>query len=251
MKSKVFSGQTVIVTGGARGIGLAICQAFGLEGARVVIADVDLCAAQSLESELSSKGCEVLVIEVDVTDQPSVNAMVEKTLQVFGGVHVLVNNAGICPLTHFEEISEKEWQQVMDVNLKGAFLCSQAVVGQMKAQSYGRIVSISSVAGKMGGVLTGAHYAASKAGLIALTFCIARTYVSNGITANAICPATVETDLTKAWTEEQRSRLVQTIPAGRFGCPGDVSRAVLFVSAPEAGFITGEVIDVNGGLLMD
>jgi len=244
-------GRVAIVTGGARGIGAAIGWAFAREGARVALADVDPEAAREAAANLPEPGGPGLAVAVDVADRAAVQGMAGRVGAEWGRIDILVNNAGICPLTSFEEIEEAEWDRVLAVNLKGAFLCSQAVVGWMKAQHYGRIINISSVAGKMGGVMVGAHYAASKAGLLALTWCLARTYASYGITVNAIAPATVDTDLTRAWPEEMRENLARSIPLGRLGRPEDVAAAAVFLASEEASFITGEVLDVNGGFLMD
>lgn len=240
--------RVAIVTGGARGIGAAICRAFAHEGAQVVIADVDLTTeGQAAEPSLPDG----LAIEVDVADSKMVEAMVARVRATLGPVDILVNNAGVCPLADFEEIGEAEWDRVLAVNLKGAFLCSRAVVGGMRKRGWGRIINISSVAGKMGGVMVGAHYAASKAGLLALTWCLARTYASDGITANAIAPATVATGLTRSWSHEKRSRLIESIPLGRLGQPEDVAAAAVYLASDAASYVTGEVLDVNGGFLMD
>jgi 3-oxoacyl-[acyl-carrier protein] reductase len=246
------SGNVAIVTGGGRGIGAAICQSYIREGASVVVTDIDYPAAQAVVNHLPvSQGVAARALVCDITDPGAVNGMVEQVLDWFGKVDILVNNAGICPLTPLEEISPQEWDSVLNVNLKGAFLCSQKVIPHMAGRGYGRIINISSVSGKMGGVFVGAHYAASKAGLIALTFCLARSYASKGITANAICPATVESEMTSSWPQEQLHALVRAIPLGRLGSPSDVASAAVFLASKEAGFITGEVLDVNGGFLMD
>jgi len=238
-----------IVTGGARGIGLAICRRFVEEGAKVVIADIDQAegakAAQTLGIE------NAMAVLTDVSDPASVEEATRKTLDRFGRIDILVNNAGICPLRPLEEISVQEWDKVLDVNLKGAFLFSKAVLPQMREQGYGRIINISSVAGKMGGVFVGAHYAASKAGLIALTMCIARQYAQFGITANVICPVTTLTPMTASWPAELLEKLKKQIPLGRLATPEDIAAAVAFLASDDAAFITGEVLDVNGGFLMD
>jgi 3-oxoacyl-[acyl-carrier protein] reductase len=246
------SGNVAIVTGGGRGIGAAICQAYVEEGANVVVADIDYPAAQAVVNEIGhAHGVVARALACDITNPEQVNRMVEQVLGEFGKVEILVNNAGICPLTPLEEISPQEWDKVLAVNLKGAFLCSQKIIQPMREQGYGRIINISSVSGKMGGVFVGAHYAASKAGLMALTFCLARAYAALGITANAICPATVETEMTVQWSQEKREALAKAIPLGRLGLPSDVASAAVFLASKEAGFITGEVLDVNGGFLMD
>lgn len=246
------SGRVAIVTGGGRGIGAAICTSFLREGASVASADIDYPALQALANNLGAEQrTPLLPLGCDITDPDSVSEMVEQVLARFGKVDILVNNAGICPLTPFEAITPQEWDAVLAVNLKGAFLCSQAVVQPMRDKGYGRIINITSVSGKMGGVLVGAHYAASKAGLVALTFSLARRYASDRVTANAICPATVDTDMTRDWPAEKREALVESIPLGRLGQPLDVANAAVFLASEEAGFITGEVLDVNGGFFMD
>ena len=238
--------RVAIVTGGARGIGRAIGKAFAAEGARVVLTDIDVAALEVAGQDLGTRA-----IITDVTDEGSVRAMVEQVMQHYGRIDILVNNAGICPLTPFESIRRAEWDRVMAINLTGAFLCSQAVAPFMTRVGYGRIINISSVAGKMGGVTVGAHYAASKAGLLGLTWSLAKLYAPFGITANAIAPVTVETDLTREWPSEALERMRQSIPLGRLAHVNDVATAAVFIASEEAGFITGEVLDVNGGFLMD
>jgi len=237
--------RVAIITGGARGIGHAIGRAFAHQGARIVLADIDP-AVQDAAREINARG-----MIANVADENSVNALVKSTFEQFGRIDILVNNAGICPLTPFESITRAEWERVLAINLTGAFLCSQAVVPIMKQARYGRIVNISSVAGKMGGIAVGAHYAASKAGLLGLTKSLARIYAPFGITANAIAPATIETDMTRGWSVETLERLRQANPVGRLGQPQDVAAAAVFLASDEASFITGEVLDVNGGFLMD
>lgn len=244
-------GRVAIVTGGARGIGKAIGTALAKEGVDIVVADIDLPTAEETARAIEALGVEALALRVDVADRESVQRMVEAVLKRFGRIDILVNNAGICPLRPFEEISEEEWDRVLDVNLKGAFLCSQAVVKVLRRNGWGRIINIASVAGKIGGVKVGAHYAASKGGMIALTLCLARQYAPYGITVNAIAPATVATDMIKSWPEEDKRELVASIPLGRLGQPEDVAAAVVFLASDAASFITGEVLDVNGGFLMD
>ena len=238
--------RVAIITGGARGIGHAIGKSFAAEGARVVLTDVDPVALESAGKDLG-----VLAIVTDVADEDSVHAMVERVVQEYGKIDVLVNNAGICPLTPFESIGRTEWDRVIAINLTGAFVCSRNVVPFMKRQRYGRIINISSVAGKMGGVTVGVHYAASKAGLLGLTWSLARLYAPFGITANAIAPVTVDTDLTRDWSSQVLEQIRQSIPLGRLARVDDVAAAAVFIASQDAGFITGEVLDVNGGFLMD
>lgn len=237
--------RVAIVTGGARGIGRAMGETFASEGARVVLADVDALVIETAR-ELNGRG-----IVADVAEENAARALIEATIQAFGRVDILVNNAGICPRTPFEEISRAEWDRVLAVNLTGAFLCVQAVLPHMQRARYGRILNISSVAGKMGGVTVGAHYAASKAGLLGLTKSLARLYAPFGITVNAIAPVTTETEMTRDWSREVMEKMKQSIPLGRLAQANDIAAAALFLASEEASFITGEVLDVNGGFLMD
>jgi NAD(P)-dependent dehydrogenase (short-subunit alcohol dehydrogenase family) len=237
--------RVAIITGGTRGIGRAIGETFALEGARVVLADIDASANETAR-EINARG-----FVADVTDEDSARALMETTMQAFGRIDILVNNAGICPLTPFEKISRAEWDRVLAVNLTGAFLCSQAAVSHMQRAQSGRIVNISSVAGKMGGVTVGAHYAASKAGLLGLTKSLARIYAPFGITVNAIAPVTTETEMTRGWSREVMDKMKQSIPLGRLAQAHDIAAAALFLASDEASFITGAVLDVNGGFLMD
>jgi len=244
--------KTALVTGGARGIGRGIAEALAGEGASVAVADVDLEEAQKTVAGLPAPGARKhLAAEVDVADSASVERMLDTIRETWGALHVLVNNAGICPLHSFEEISEEEWDRVIAVNLKGAFLCSRRALPLLKEARGGRIINISSVAGKMGALVAGAHYAASKAGMMGLTWSLARYCAGFGITVNAVAPATVETELTASWSEEQRRALCSAVPLGRLGRPEDIAAAVVFLASPEAGYITGEVLDVNGGFRMD
>ena len=238
--------RAAIITGGARGIGRAIAEAFAAEGARLALADVDRAALEAAAGDLGA-----LAVPTDVSDEEAVRAMVEATVRRYGRIDILVNNAGICPLTQFESISHAEWDRVLAINLTGAFLCCQAAAPHMRDAGYGRIINISSVAGKMGGVTVGVHYAASKAGMLGLTWSLARLYAPFGITANAITPVTVETDLTRDWPPEILEQLRRSIPLGRLARVADVASAAVFLASEPSGFITGEVLDVNGGFLMD
>jgi 3-oxoacyl-[acyl-carrier protein] reductase len=192
-----------------------------------------------------------LAVHVDVSDAASVRQLIHRTSESYRRLDILVNNAGICPLAEFETMTEKDWDRVLAVNLKGAFLCCQACLPLLKKSAGGRIINISSVAGKMGALIAGAHYTASKAGMLGLTWSLARYCAGFGITVNAIAPAAVETELTASWSSEQRDSLRGKTPLGRLGLPEDIGAAAVFLASSEAGFITGEVLDVNGGFLMD
>ena len=202
-----------------------------------------------LEAVTQSLGEGVLAIEADVSRLPDVQGAVEATVERFGGLDILVNNAGICPMSPFTDITESEWDRVLAINLKGAFLCCQAVLPHLRRSGQrGRIVNIASVAGQMGGVTVGAHYAASKAGLIGLSKSLAQMLAPDGVTVNCVAPGAVATDMTKAWPGAMQVDLKAKISLGRFAQPQEIAEAVLFLASDRARFITGATLDVNGGL---
>jgi 3-oxoacyl-[acyl-carrier protein] reductase len=240
------TGRIALVTGAARGIGLAIARALGMQGTSVALVDVDPVA---LDRAAQSLGIGLLPIQADVSRLADVQRAVALTVEHFGGLDILVNNAGICPMSGFSEISESEWDQVLAVNLKGAFLLCQAALPHLRQTGRrGRIVNVASVAGQMGGVAIGAHYAASKAGLIGMSKSLARALAADGVTVNCVAPGTIETDLTASWSEATRATVKAAIPLGRFAQPEEVAEAVCFLASDLAGFITGATLDLNGGL---
>jgi 3-oxoacyl-[acyl-carrier protein] reductase len=242
------AGRTAIVTGGARGIGLACATALAEEGARLVVADVDGDAAATAAAALSG---EAIGLGVDVTDAAGVAGMVDQTVARFGGVHVLVTCAGIFHATPFDEITVEEWDRVQAVNLKGTFLCAQTVLRVMIPQRYGRIVTIASLAAQTGGLAAGASYAASKGGVIALTKSIARFAGQHGVTANTVNPGVIDSAMVAAWPAGRREEATAATPLRRVGAPGEVAAAVVWLASDAASFVHGARVDVNGGLLMD
>ncbi len=244
-------GKVAVVTGAARGIGRATAERLAEEGADLVLCDVLAEPLQEVAEATRRMGRRALAIQVDVTSASEVRAMVDEGLRTFGHVDILVNNVGICPITPFEQTSEAEWDRVMAVNLKSAFLCVQAVVGAMQSQKGGRIVNICSVGAKIGGLMSGAHYVSSKAGLMGLTRSLARTYAASNITVNSVSPGPTASDMTAGWPADRVAALKTQIPLGRLGLPAEVAAAVAYLASDDASFVTGENLDVNGGLVMD
>jgi 3-oxoacyl-[acyl-carrier protein] reductase len=246
-----FKDRVAIVTGAARGIGKAIALCFIKEGARVALVDVEKERLRILSEEAENRGGQAIALSCDITQSSEVRAMVDGVHKRFGRIDILVNNAGIIRRGTIETVTEEDWDQVIAVNLKGTFNCCKAVVEIMKQQGYGKIVNISSIAGKVGDITSAPGYGSSKAAVDALTKTLARQLAPCGITVNAVSPHAIETEMSAQWSEERRKEILASIPLGRLGKPEDVAEAVLFLVSDSASFITGEILDVNGGALMD
>ncbi|MBI5188310.1 MAG: 3-oxoacyl-[acyl-carrier-protein] reductase, partial [Nitrospirae bacterium] len=244
-----FNGQVAIVTGGARGIGKAIAEGFAKKGVNLAIADVNIEAAKETAAELTQHGVKTIALKLDVSNSGEVKKAFEEVLNEFGRIDILINNAGITRDGLILRMKEEDWDAVIDINLKGVFLCSREAVKTMSKQRYGRIVNITSVAAFMGNPGQ-ANYSASKAGMVGLTKTIAKEYASRGITVNAVAPGFIKTAMTDALSENVKQEMMNMIPTGRFGAVEDVANAVLFLSSPDSGYITGQVIHVNGGMYM-
>ncbi len=242
--------KVAIITGSARGIGRAIAETLARRGCDVVIADINQESAEATAKEIAAAtNQKTLAVGVNVSDFASANALVERTLAEFGKVDILVNNAGLTRDKLVMRMEEADWDIVIDVNLKGAFNCSKAVVRSMMKQRYGRIVNISSVSGQAG--QTGqANYSASKAGLIGLTKALARELASRQITVNAVAPGFVLTALTQDLSAELKDAIVKATPLGRMGTPEEIAYAVAFLASDDASYITGQVLAVDGGMVM-
>ena len=237
--------KTALITGAGRGIGRAIAECFVREGARVAVADIDPNTANATATAI---GPEALGLAMDVSSKAAVLAGTAQVLDEFGQLDILVNNAGYLVYTTFESCSEENWDRIVDVNMKGPFLCAQAVIPHMKARRQGVIINMTSLAAKTGGLAAGPPYAAAKAGVHTLTIGLARALAPDQIRVNAIAPGVIDTAMTSAPEHDQ---LKASIPLGCPGQPEDVANCALFLASDDARHITGETIDVNGGLYMD
>jgi 3-oxoacyl-[acyl-carrier protein] reductase len=245
----LLEGRVSLVTGASRGIGRAIATAFAAEGAHVVLAARDAAKLAEAVAEIQAKGGKAEALALDVSDRASVEAGVAQVVAAHGRIDHLVNNAGVTRDNLLLRMKDEEWRQVLDTNLTGAFLCTQAVLKPMLKQRSGRIVTITSVVG-LAGNAGQANYAASKAGVIGFTKSVAREVASRGITANAIAPGFIETDMTAAMSEKAREAVFAAIPLGRVGRPEDVAGAALFLVSDAAAYVTGQVLAVDGGFHM-
>jgi len=242
--------RVIVVTGGSRGIGRGIATTLAEPGCTVVVnysSSPD--AARETAAAVEAKGAAAHLCRFDVSDAEAVKEGFKEITKLHNRVDVLVNNAGITRDNLLALMKGGEWDAVIDTNLKGAFLCSQAVVKTMMRQKYGRIINVTSVVGVIGNPGQ-CNYSAAKAGIIGLTRSLARELISRNITVNAVAPGFIETDMTLRLPEKVRSELLTQIPAGRYGSPEDVAAAVRFLASDEAGYITGQIIHVNGGMFM-
>jgi 3-oxoacyl-[acyl-carrier protein] reductase len=241
------TGKVALVTGSGRGIGKAIAQRLSQAGAIVVINDVSDAAGATAE-EIISAGKQSLFIKGSVSSSEDVNMMVEKIITTFGRLDVLVNNAGITRDQLTLRMSDEDWDAVLDVNLKGVFLCTRAALKYMMKQRWGRIINISSISGIVGNPGQ-VNYCAAKAGIIGLSRTVAKEMASRQVTVNVIAPGFIETEMTQKLPEKLKQEYSQRIPAGHFGSPGDVAEAVVFFASEEAGYITGQYLCVDGGMI--
>jgi len=242
--------KVAVVTGGSRGIGEAVCAYLARADANVVVADVDLDGAVRVAERLRDDCSKTMSVKTDVSKSDDVRLLIEKTLLEFGRLDIMVNNAGVDSGVGVENMSKGEWDRVMDINLWGAFLGCKYASEPMKRQKKGKIVNVSSLSAKTGGVFSGMNYSASKAGVWALTKSFAKLLAPYRINVNAICPGQVDTPMFRKLTDQQIVTLTRAIPLGRVGLPQDIAGAVLFLASDLSDFVTGVALDVNGGELM-
>ena len=242
--------KVAVVTGAAQGFGRSIALSFAREGARLVLADVKEDGVKGVAGEVAAAGAEVLAVRTNVSDEASVLNLKDQTLNRFGRVDILINNAGIFPHSITLQMAEEEWDRVLDTNLGGNFLCSRAFVPQMRSQKVGRIISIASGIAYRGAI-AGSHYAASKAGIVGFVKSLARELGPDGITVNSICPGIADTALPRGRrSEEELYAMGEHIPLGRIANTEDIARVATFLATDAASYITGQALVVDGGSLM-
>lgn len=236
--------RIALVTGAAQGIGFAIARRLDEAGYSVVLADLNEMATKAASATLKNG----FPVTLDVTKLESIEAAMAEAVRHFGRLDVLVNNAGILDTTPFEDLTEAEWDRVQDVNLKGLFFCIQKALPYLRKGVSPRIVNIASIAGRMGSYASGMSYVSTKGGVLSMTRGLSRRLAPDGITVNAVCPGTIQSEMIMKWTDEKRQELLDRIPMGRLGKPEDIAGAVCYLASEEAGFVTGVSLDVNGGM---
>lgn len=246
----LFNGEVAIITGAAQGIGKAIAQALCKQGAKAAVLDIDAQKGQECVREIIAAGGDAQFFACDVASVDEIKASVQAVADAFGRIDILVNNAGILHTTPIEDIVEEEWDRICDVNLKSVFFMSQQVLPYMKQQKSGKILNISSVAGRMGGKANGLGYTATKAGMIGLTYGFATRLAKHNINVNVIAPGTTQTDILKAIAPDKLEALSDSIPLNRLGRPEEIADAAVFLVSKQASFITGAVLDINGGMFV-
>jgi len=249
-----FRGKTAIVTGAgsAKGIGRDTALMLAEFGANVVVADMDLAGAKERVKEIEALGAKGLAVQTDVTDEASVESLTRKAISEFGTIDVLVNNAGITQPIKTIDMTTADFNRIINVNLTGTFIVTKAVMKEMMNAKYGRIVNMSSVSAKRGGgVFGGSHYSAAKAGVLGFSKALAREVMEYNITVNSVCPGAVDTEIRKGISDEKERAIVEGVPMKRLATTREIAYSICFLATEEAGYITGEDIDINGGSHMD
>ncbi|MCK4824571.1 3-oxoacyl-[acyl-carrier-protein] reductase [bacterium] len=246
---KALEGKVALVTGGARGIGKAVILKLAQQGCDITVSDIDLQGIERVKEEVEALGSGCIAVKADISNPDEVKKTVESTIERFKKIDILVNNAGITRDNLLMRMKEEDWDLVLRVNLKGAFLCTQKVIRGMMKQRSGKIINMASVVGLVGNAGQ-VNYAASKAGLIGFTKSVAKEVASRNIQVNAVAPGYIETEMTAHLPQDVRENFISNIPAQRSGTPGDVANVVLFLSSTASDYITGQVICVDGGLVI-
>lgn len=246
------NGKVALVTGSGRGIGKAIALALAERGADIVINDLDMDNAAHTVEEIKALGRKAIAIKADVSSEIEVEEMVKECMNQFGRIDILVNNAGLISTKLLQETTVQDWDRIMSINLKGVFLCTKAVYPYMMDQKSGKIINIASVAGKRGGGLFGkSAYSASKGGVISFTKAVAREAGEFGINVNAVTPGFTNTEMVTGMSQDQKESVIRSIPMRRAGKPEDIAKAVCFLASSDSDYISGEIMDVDGGIMMD
>ncbi|WP_317855883.1 3-oxoacyl-ACP reductase family protein [Chakrabartyella piscis] len=241
--------RCAIVTGGAQGIGAAIAETFAKQGAKVAILDLNVEKAKETAAAIKEKyGVDTYGIAMNVANVESIETAMNAANEAMGGIDILVNNAGILNSTPIADMKEDEWDRVIDINLKGTFFCIQKAESYLKASKYGRIINMASMAGRMGAHASGMAYVGSKAGIIGLTKGVARRFAADQVTCNCICPGIIATDMIKQWSPEEMQAQEDRIPIKRLGTAFDVAYGCIYLASDEGGYMTGQGLDINGGI---
>ena len=241
--------KVALVTGGARGIGKAVALELAMKGCHVVVSDLDMENAEKTAYEIKSKGVRSLAVKSNVAESADVDILIKKVLEIFGRIDILINNAGITRDTLLMRMEEADWDLVLGVNLKSAFLCTKHIIRTMMKQRSGKIINMASVVGVMGNAGQ-SNYAASKAGLIGFTKSVAKEVAARNIQVNAVAPGFIETEMTEGLSEDVKENYLHNIPAKRMGSPEEIAKLVAFLASQDSDYITGQVIHIDGGLLM-
>lgn len=241
--------RCAVVTGGAQGIGAAVVEVFAKQGAKVAILDLDIAKATERANEIKEKfKVDAYAIKCDVISNASIETAINEAAKLLGGIDILVNNAGVLNSTPIHEMTEEEWDKVIDINLKGVFFATQKAEQYLRKSKYPRVINMASMAGRMGAHASGMAYVGSKAGVIGITKGMARRYAEAQITVNCICPGIIATDMIKQWTPEAMKAQEERIPVKRLGTAYDVAYGCVYLASDEGGYMTGQGLDINGGI---